>query len=62
MHADLEVVKSRLCAKPPPADAMGLLWAFLFVFPELAAAYLRRCGTLPTVHAKVLKGYRMGSE
>ncbi|KAJ9438622.1 putative RNA-directed DNA polymerase from transposon BS [Diplonema papillatum] len=47
MDADLDA-KSRLRSKPPPADAMERLWAILFVFPELALAYLQRCGTLPS--------------
>ncbi|KAJ9436081.1 putative RNA-directed DNA polymerase from transposon X-element [Diplonema papillatum] len=47
MDADLDA-KSRLHAKPPPVDAMERLWAILFVFPELALAYLQRCGTLPS--------------
>ncbi|KAJ9451016.1 hypothetical protein DIPPA_27814 [Diplonema papillatum] len=47
IDADLDA-KSRLRAKPPPADAMERLWAILFVFPELALAYLQRCGTLPS--------------
>ncbi|KAJ9439972.1 hypothetical protein DIPPA_18353 [Diplonema papillatum] len=50
MDADLDA-KSRLRSKPPPADAMERLWAILFVFPELALAYLQRCGTLPACPA-----------
>ncbi|KAJ9455338.1 hypothetical protein DIPPA_22064 [Diplonema papillatum] len=40
-------VRNRLGRRSPPVDAMEFLWAVLFVFPELALAYLQGSGALP---------------